>query len=375
MALLLDSKLYGQGGDYDPMLQANAFSQLRAAYNLKKVKPAGNLVQALANPLRSSNEQLRSEAMRLAGLWKVPTFRDEIENVAMTRSQPGDLRCAALESLGYYGGGTNAIVLARVASSSELARVRSQAIRSLLSMNPKESATAAAEFLSRPAEDASVDELFGAFLARPTSLPLLAEELRGRKPTADAAKIGLRKMAALGRTQEKLTAVLVEAAGLAREKKQLSDTEIKDLAGEVRLKGDAVNGGKIYARQELNCSACHTIQGKGGSVGPDLSALGTAQPLEFIIGAILYPNREVKEGFVAFEVTTRDGESHQGYILAENGQELTMKDVAIGKEVRLSKKEIASRVQRGSVMPEGLADTLTRAEFRDLVRYLSGLGR
>ena len=155
----------------------------------------------------------------------------------------------------------------------------------------------------------------------------------------------------------------------------MSDTEIKDLAGEVRLKGDAVNGGKIYARQELNCSACHTIQGKGGSVGPDLSALGTAQPLEFIIGAILYPNREVKEGFVAFEVTTRDGESHQGYILAENGQELTMKDVAIGKEVRLSKKEIASRVQRGSVMPEGLADTLTRAEFRDLVRYLSGLGR
>jgi len=51
----------------------------------------------------------------------------------------------------------------------------------------------------------------------------------------------------------------------------------------------------------LNCSACHAIGGKGGNIGPDLGALGTAQPVDFIIGAVLDPNREVKEGYTAFE--------------------------------------------------------------------------
>jgi hypothetical protein len=56
-------------------------------------------------------------------------------------------------------------------------------------------------------------------------------------------------------------------------------------------------------------------------------------------------------------------------------QELVLKDVTVGHEVHLAKADIASRLQRGSVMPDGLADTLTQTELRDLVRYLSELGR
>ena len=97
--------------------------------------------------------------------------------------------------------------------------------------------------------------------------------------------------------------------------------------------------------------------------------------IEFIIGAILYPNREVKEGFVAFEVTTKDGEVHQVYIVRENNNELVMNDVIAGHEARVAKSDIAARRQLGSVMPEGLADSLTHSEFRDLVKFLSTLGR
>src|SRR5439155_10271154 len=173
----------------------------------------------------------------------------------------------------------------------------------------------------------------GAFLTRPKAATQLAEAFAATKPAPDAAKIGLRRMSASGQANEALLNVLIDAAGLRREKKQLSAAEISALASEVRKEGRADRGARIYARPELNCSACHTISGKGGHVGPDLSALGTAQPIEFIIGAILYPNREVKEGFVAFELTTKHDEVHQGYIVRENSHEIVINDVIAGGEV------------------------------------------
>ena len=78
---------------------------------------------------------------------------------------------------------------------------------------------------------------------------------------------------------------------------------------------------------------------------------------------------------MAIEVTTKSGETHQGYVVRESGNELVLRDVTVGQEVRLARSEIVSRQQRGSVMPDGLADTLTHTEFRDLVRFLADLGR
>jgi len=47
-----------------------------------------------------------------------------------------------------------------------------------------------------------------------------------------------------------------------------------------------------------------------------------------------------------------------------------MRDALQNQEVRLRQDAIQEKKQNGSVMPGGLADTLTRAEFRDLVRFL-----
>jgi hypothetical protein len=43
--------------------------------------------------------------------------------------------------------------------------------------------------------------------------------------------------------------------------------------------------------------------------------------------------------------------------------------------MRLARSEIRSQTQAGSIMPAGLVDTLSETELRDLLRYLSGLGR
>jgi putative heme-binding domain-containing protein len=117
------------------------------------------------------------------------------------------------------------------------------------------------------------------------------------------------------------------------------------------------------------------VNGQGGNIGPDLSALGTAQPVDFIIGAILDPQKEIKEGYTSLSVTTKDGEEYQGYQVRETGDELVLRDLMQNKEVRLRRDTIKAKNPNGSLMPAGLVDPLTRAEFRDLVRFLSELGK
>jgi putative heme-binding domain-containing protein len=125
----------------------------------------------------------------------------------------------------------------------------------------------------------------------------------------------------------------------------------------------------------MSCSTCHAISGKGGKIGPDLANLGTAQTVEFIIGAVLMPNREVKEGYIAHQILTKHGERYQAYIVADEPGQLVIRDIAQDRQIRIRKDVIAKRTQTGSPMPPGLTDTLTRGEFRDLIAYLASLGK
>ena len=52
-----------------------------------------------------------------------------------------------------------------------------------------------------------------------------------------------------------------------------------------------------------------------------------------------------------------------------------MRDVALNKEVRLRRDQITEQRDRGSLMPPGLVDHLTREELRDLFQFLASLGK
>ncbi len=220
-----------------------------------------------------------------------------------------------------------------------------------------------------------MNEVFSAFLKRQGGAAALANALQTKLPSKSAAEAGLVVMSASGRRDEQLASVLAKAAGFNTQNQLMTAGEITALAVEVRVSGNAKRGAEIFSRAELGCMACHTVNGLGGNIGPDLSALGTAQPVDFIISAILDPQKEIKEGYVSTSITTKDGEEYQGYLARESPEEIVLRDVLQNKEVRLRRDSIKERKQNGSVMPAGLADTLKRTEFRDLVRFLSELGK
>jgi putative heme-binding domain-containing protein len=146
------------------------------------------------------------------------------------------------------------------------------------------------------------------------------------------------------------------------------------IGAEVLTKGDPKRGADIFRRPELACTSCHRIGDEGGKVGPALDAIGSAQPLEFLIGTVIEPQREVKEGFETVRVTTKKGEEFIGIIVAGNDAELTLRDPA-GAEHVVPQADVAKREFIGSLMPAGLTDNLSPEDLRDLFAYLSQLGK
>jgi putative heme-binding domain-containing protein len=119
---------------------------------------------------------------------------------------------------------------------------------------------------------------------------------------------------------------------------------------------------------------CHAIAGSGGQVGPDLSSIGASAQIDYIVDSILLPNKAIKENYHSLVITTKSGKVMTGIKVRETNSELVLRD-ADDKEVMIPVKSIDERKDGGSLMPEGLADGLTRAELVDLVRFQSELGK
>ena len=83
----------------------------------------------------------------------------------------------------------------------------------------------------------------------------------------------------------------------------------------------------------------------------------------------------VKEGFLATRVVTTEGQIFTGYKLKETADEVQLRDITTREVRRIPKEDIEEIAAVGSVMPAGLTAGMTEAEFRDLIRYLSELGR
>jgi putative heme-binding domain-containing protein len=155
---------------------------------------------------------------------------------------------------------------------------------------------------------------------------------------------------------------------------RVSPYTVGSISAEVLTKGDAKHGDEVFHRAELTCITCHHVGNQGGNIGPALDAIGSAQPLDFIIGAVLEPQKEVKEGFETMRITTKKGDEIIGIIVAGNDSEITVRDPG-GAEHVVAQADIAKREFIGSLMPAGLTDNLSPEDLRDLFAYLSQLGK
>lgn len=118
------------------------------------------------------------------------------------------------------------------------------------------------------------------------------------------------------------------------------------------------------------CAKCHTIGGRGGHVGPDLTrAVETMNRMQMML-SVLDPSGEIAPQFVAWTMEMSDGKTHTGMIVHENEGKTILGD-ADGKTIELKTADIEQRIpQKTSVMPAQLFDRMTVQEVRDVLSFL-----
>ncbi|MBC8348438.1 MAG: hypothetical protein H8E24_07425 [Verrucomicrobia bacterium] len=151
----------------------------------------------------------------------------------------------------------------------------------------------------------------------------------------------------------------------------------KELTAAVDKDGDSVRGENIFRRKELACFSCHAIGPIGSHIGPNLVAVGAAAQTDYMVEAILEPNKAIAQHYENKLIQLADGRIHMGSITYKSDKEVVIRDSAQGgKEVKLPMSEVRKMRPMPSLMPAGLADQLkTRGEFLDLTKFISLLGR
>lgn len=129
----------------------------------------------------------------------------------------------------------------------------------------------------------------------------------------------------------------------------------------------------FYHPNGPGCFKCHTIDGRGGKIGPDLTNAMRTMNRPQIIESILEPSREIAPQFVTWTISMRDGKVYTGMIVQENEGKLSL-GTNEGATVELKTADVEERVlQKISVMPEKLWERMTLQEFRDLLAFLDSM--
>jgi putative heme-binding domain-containing protein len=133
---------------------------------------------------------------------------------------------------------------------------------------------------------------------------------------------------------------------------------------------DRPRGREVFSR---TCEQCHTLFGRGGSVGPDLTGSNRAD-LDYLLSNVVDPNAVVGLDYLATIVWLDDGRLVTGIARSETPSSITLQTE--NEHDVVAKDEIEeSRVSDLSTMPEGLLDAMPEDEIRDLFAYLRGAGQ
>ena len=135
--------------------------------------------------------------------------------------------------------------------------------------------------------------------------------------------------------------------------------------------GDAGRGQSLFEGKG-QCVSCHSVNGRGSRVGPNLTEIGAIRPSTELERSILEPNAEIRAENREVRAVTREGVTMTGKLLNQDTFMLQVID-ANERLVSLAKSDLREyTILKNSTMPS-YRDTLTAQELADVVSYLATL--
>ncbi len=289
---------------------------------------------------------------------------DEVKSVALNKNADINQRKAALQTL--------------IASHAPDLRAICEQLLSVRFLNPV--AASGLTTFDDPAIGAKVvaaykqfhpsdhGQFFAALVSRPSfALPLLEAVGAGKIPRSAITPFHARQILSFHHPalDRKLSEVWGELRESAADQRQLMAKLKEQLTPDFLAKADKSAGRAVYTQ---SCAVCHRLYGEGGEVGPDLTGTGRAN-LDYLLENIVDPSAAVSADFRMTVVTLKDGRVLNGFVTAKTDRTLTLRTMT--EKLTLERSEItASQELPQSLMPEGLLQTLSETQVRDLFAYL-----
>lgn len=136
--------------------------------------------------------------------------------------------------------------------------------------------------------------------------------------------------------------------------------------------GDSESGHRIFAKKpEAGCVRCHSVDGQGGQIGPELTWLRHSAERLNILESIILPNAVIAAGYGSALLKLQSGEEISGVLQQENAHDVIVVSVVDGKKRKILIEDIVERTPLPSPMPPHFGMVLSKRDIRDLVEFIA----
>lgn len=283
-------------------------------------------------------------------------------------SRPGEVRARAMAALVEGDSAAEVVDLALIDADDVL---RAKALEALANLEP----SVALSRLDRVLTQGTLPERRSAYTVL-RKLPgdeadrLIADELVRLRAGLISPELRLDLVLAAEQRESSLVSSLLDAHRAAANALDAAIAPYLDgLDG-----GDPAKGKKLYDSTELSCLRCHSVTGDwSAQIGPSQHDVAARLPRLEMLVSIVDPNRRIADGYQAEMFFPFDDEPPVvGRVLVETADSVQVVD-SDGERHMLQKSDIEVRRADLSAMPNGLADSISREQMRDLLAYLGTL--
>ena len=261
----------------------------------------------------------------------------------------------------------SAFDLLKAASLNESGRTRTEALRGLSYFATTESASAVLESLRKNPPDYFTQYTGEAALGANLNgwrTGYLKGELAKDDPAGKKLLDNVISIDKKGAQVVPYLQILLGKDSSALEQRNKAMQALADMKG-----GDAANGKEVFRR---GCLACHKVFNEGQDFGPDMMKVGMRLTKYKLVESIIDPNADVDKKYLSTLISTSSGKIVTGLLVSENKDEVVIFDGKVKRVIKVADIEERKTLKQSS-MPEGLAGTISPAEFLDVIAFLATL--
>lgn len=352
--------------DIDEVAQLDLLTgMLKGLEGQRTVAMPKSWTEAFATLDTSPSARVRLAAIELALVFNDSRAFESLRNLAMDKEAPALDRQRAIRSLvAKRATGVGSLLTSLVNEPA----VQSEAIRGLSEFEEATTPELLLEIYEK-LNSATKQDVLQTLASRVSWGAKLMDAIEtDRIARKDVTAFTARQLLSLndGALSARITKAWGDMRSTSADKAKLIAGYKKRLTPEVLKRANLSAGRALF---DKTCANCHRMFGAGGMIGPEITGSQRTN-LDYILENLVDPSAAVAKDFQMEVILTDAGRVVTGLIADESEQALTIQTA--NERLVVPKTEIERRtLSQVSMMPDGLLQTLSHEQVRDLIGYLT----